>query len=90
MLLAKKANTVEHLPRSRARGFEALFQVRVFPFQTLHTLGIHPCAAGRGFELLHTSFSLKRATPESCELVSEMMDELLKLLECLNLRTFVV
>jgi hypothetical protein len=46
--------------------------------------------AGRILELLDSRFSLQGATPETCELVSEVPDELMELVESLLFRTFAV
>jgi hypothetical protein len=90
MLLTKEADTIENLTRSGSRGFETLFQIRVFDFQTFDSFGIYPRTTRRRLVRFHTSFGLKRSPPERCKLVSEVYYELMQLFESLKLRTFAV
>jgi hypothetical protein len=90
MLLTQKADAIEDLARSGSRRFEALFQIRILPLQTVDSFGVHACPARRRLERLYASFGLKRTLPKRCKLVSEVAYELLKLFKSFKLRTFAV
>jgi hypothetical protein len=90
MLLPEESDAVEHLARARARRFETALEVRVFLFQLVHPFRIHAGAACRGIESLDSRFGLKSAAPEHRKLVTEVADQLLKLLEGFDVRTFAV
>ncbi len=90
MLLPEKANPLENLASSGACSLEPLFQLRVFHLELLYTFRVNPSAAGRCVDRLHSRLGLKRAPAKARQLVTEMSYELLKLVERLHVRTFVV
>jgi hypothetical protein len=90
VLLSQEPDAVENLSRSRPRRFEPLFEIGILDLQTLDTFGVHPRSTGRTFERLEPRLGLKGAPPECRELFAKMPHELLKLLECLQFRTFAV
>jgi hypothetical protein len=86
VLLPEKANTIEHLPRACASCLEALPEICVFHLEALDALGIHSRSTWRGLEHLHPRFCLQGAPAESCKLVTQVTNELVKLVECLLFR----
>lgn len=90
MLLAEKANSVEDLPRALPGHVEALSEIGVLFLELVEPLRAHVTLARSAIDCLDPRFSLKRTTPEVCKLVTEMPHELLELVECFDVRTFVV
>jgi hypothetical protein len=90
VLLPKKANTLEDLPSAFLRDVEPLAEVGVLLLELIEPLGTHVALPRRAIDCLDPRFCLKRTTPEVCELFTEMPDELLKLIEGFDVRTFAV
>ena len=91
MLLAQKANPIEHLSRAAASFFEAHPEVGVLTLELVDSLGTCPGCAGRAFERFHSGFGLKGAPAKGCQLVAKMLDESLEVREGgFRLRQFVV
>ena len=90
MLLAKESNPVENLPRARTRCFEAFPELGVLELQPLDPFRSDLATAGCPVDCLHPRFGLKCAAAEAGQLVTEMVDEPLKLLKRLGVRTIAV
>ena len=90
MLLSQEANAIEYLARARARCFKPALEIGVFLFQLVDSFRIHARPACCGIEGLHSRLGLECAAAERCQLVTEMPDQLLKLLKGFYVRTFAV
>ena len=82
--------SIEYLLRACSRCFQPALEIRVFLLEPVHSFGIYPRAARSGIECLHSRFSLLRAAAERRQLLTKMADQLLKLLEGFDVRTFAV
>jgi hypothetical protein len=76
VLLAKKANPVEHLTGSATSFLEAKLEVRVLALELLDPLGTGARRARRRFEGFHSGLGVDRTPPKGRELVTEVTDEL--------------
>ncbi len=62
MLLAEKANAIDHLLRSCTRGIEAAGESGVLFLQKLHALGGHDSLHSGRFQALDAGLRLQRPT----------------------------
>jgi hypothetical protein len=89
MLLAKEADTLDHLPRPRTRGVEAPVQLRILFLELLDPLRRYRARGALRLELLQLRLSLLRSAAKRCQLFAQMLYKALKLGECL-FRTYAV
>jgi hypothetical protein len=90
VLLPEEANPVDHLLRSGASRLEAAAETGVFPLEELHALGGDDSFDSGRFQALETRLRLERAPAKGCQLVTEMLHQLLQLRERGYFRTCVV
>jgi hypothetical protein len=91
VLLAEKANPIEHLTCSPARGLETHFQARIFALELFDSLGTGPRRSRRALERFHSGLGLQCSSAEGSKLISEVMNQGLEVRECgLRFRQFVV
>jgi hypothetical protein len=90
VLLPEEANSVDHLLGTGASRFETAAETRVLPLEELHSLGRDGSFDSARFENLETRLRLERAPAKGCQLVTEMLYQLLQLRERGYFRTCVV
>jgi len=82
MLLAQKANAVDHLLGPGARRVEATRESGVLRLQKVNPLRRHDSLHSCGLEALDARLCLQSAAAERGELVTEMFHQLFQLREC--------
>jgi hypothetical protein len=90
MLLPKEPDPFQYLASTRPRGLEPLPKVRVLTLESLQALRGDPRRPSGSIDRLYPCLSLQRTPPEPRQLVAEVTHELLKLGECLVVRSFAV
>jgi hypothetical protein len=90
VLLPEEANPVDHLLGAGASRFETAAETGVLPLEELHSLGGDDSFDSARFETLETRLGLERATTKGCQLVTEMLYQLLQLRERGYFRTCAV
>ncbi len=90
MLLAQKANAVDHLLGPGARRIEPARESGVLRLKKLNALRGHYSLHAGGLEALDTRLRLQRTAAERGELVTEMLHQLLQLRECGYFRPYAV
>ncbi len=90
MLLPQKANAVDHLLGSRARGIEPARESGVLCLQKLNALGGHDSLHSGGLQALDARLRLQSTAAERGELVTEMLHQLLQFRERGSFRTYAV
>lgn len=90
MLLAEESHAIDHLLCSRPRGFEPTVEAGVLALEVLNALGGDHPLASRRLETLEASLCLESATTKGCELITEMLHELLELGERCCFRSYAV
>ncbi len=86
-MLAEKAHALEHDFRPTARGVEPPPEVHVLGLELGDTEAGSACTVLEGFEM---PFSLDRAPAKGSELVTQVVHELLELLQGYEFRSFAV
>lgn len=90
MLLPEKADAIDHLLRSCARGIEPAGETSIFFLQKLNALrGYDSLHSGR-LQALDARLRLQRPAAERGELVTEMLHQLLKLRKGGSIRPYAV
>jgi hypothetical protein len=90
VLLPQESDPVEDLLRPLPCGIQALPEVGILLLELIDSFRAHARPACCYLHCLHTRLGLKGAPPETCQLVAEVADELLKLGKCRSFRTFAV
>jgi hypothetical protein len=90
VLLSEKANPVDHLLGAVASRLEAAAETGVLPLEELHALGRDDSFDSGRFESLETRLRLERAPAKGCQLVTEMLHQLLQLRERGYFKTYAV
>ncbi len=88
MLLAQKANAVDHLLGSRSRGIQPARESGVLSLKKLNALGGHDALHSRGLEALDARLRLHSTAAKRGELVTEVLHQLLQLRERGSFRTY--
>ncbi len=87
MLLAEEADTLEHDLRPAARGIESPSEIHVLGLELSDADARATCTVLEGFQM---PFSLDRAAAKGSELVTQVVHELLELLQGYEFRSFAV
>ena len=90
MLLSKEADPIDHLLCTLTSRSQALGQSGILPLEKLHSLGGDYALRSRGFQALEPSFRLQSAASEGCQLLTEVLYQLLELRKCRSFRTYAV
>jgi hypothetical protein len=90
VLLSEESDPVDHLLGAGAGGLETSGEAGVLALEKLHALRRHDPFDAGDLEAFEARFGLKRAPPEGCQLVAEMLDELLQLTERGSFRSYAV
>ena len=90
MLLAEKPNAVNHLLSALTRRRQSFREAGVLALQELDAFRRHDALDASRLQGLEARLGLERASTKGCQLVAEMLDELLELCERRSFRSCAV
>jgi hypothetical protein len=90
VLLPEEADAIDHLLSPLARRGKTLRQPGILALEELNTFWRDDAFHSGRLERLEPRFRLERAAAKGCQLVTEMLDELLQLRECRDFRPYAV